>query len=161
MADIEMIDGPFWLKFAREHVLRAISERDEAAGKLDTLLTWVWGAYTTFFSAAVFVRRLTDDLRVSLFIALPMLVIPVAKFFCTEVQLPISTSFYPNIPQSIQTDLYVKVIERKTRLLRGAKIWAGISVFLIGASLITLKLSSDASDRGSKGEHKTDVIIKK
>ena len=43
MADIEMINDAYWLKFAKDHVSNAITARDDAANKLDGFLTVVWG----------------------------------------------------------------------------------------------------------------------
>ena len=132
MADLDMVNDAFWLKYAEDHVTAAISERDNAASKLDTYLGVVWPIYTAAFILGSTFNTIdhTSPGLITL-LALPILLIPIAHFLCTWVQLPPEVFFHENSPSSIKMDLYGKVIKKKScrlQLATGFAIICGISI---------------------------------
>ncbi|HEY2721624.1 MAG TPA: hypothetical protein VGI82_07860 [Chitinophagaceae bacterium] len=140
MTDIEMIDDAYWLKFAKDHVTNALTARDDAASKLDTFITYVWSVYTAVFTAALAFGEVPAKNWVKFIMVLPVILFPVAKFLCMEVQLPVPVNFYPNIPQSIENDGYATIIRSKNRMLNIAKAAVIVSAFSIALSIFVFRL---------------------
>ncbi|MDQ2753749.1 MAG: hypothetical protein M3R72_12070, partial [Bacteroidota bacterium] len=103
--DIEMIDDNFWLKYAKDHTEKATDLVNAGADKLDTFLTWAWGIYTAVFTVSIILNLVTDDYTARFIMALPVIIIPIAKFLCISVQLPVFASYFPDMPDSIINDL--------------------------------------------------------
>ncbi len=141
MAEIEMIDDAYWLKFAKDHVTNAIKMRDEAADKLDNFLTAVWALYTTAFTTAVLIGIITEKPFLKFLMALPVIIIPIAKFFCIQVQLPVLVNFYPNMPTSIEQDGYAKIVRRKSYYIKLATAFSFLSALSIGIALFVFKMN--------------------
>jgi hypothetical protein len=141
MAEIDMIDDAYWLKFAKDHVTSAITTRDDAANKLDGFLTVVWGLYTTAFTTAILLGAVTDSQMLRLIMALPVIIIPIAKFLCIQVQLPVSVNFFPNIPSSIEQQGYATIIRRKNAYMKLATIVSFLSALSIGLALFVFKMN--------------------
>ncbi len=138
--DIEMIDDNFWLKYAKDHTEKATDLVNAGADKLDTFLTWAWGIYTAVFTVAIILNLVTDDYTTRIIMALPVIIIPIAKFLCISVQLPVFASYFPDMPDSIINDLYSKVINRKHKLFQWALAIATIGVLNIGVALFIFKI---------------------
>ena len=85
MADIEMINDAFWLNYAKDHVTAAVTERDDAAGKLDTYLGIIWPLYTAAFALSSTFNIIHSEFEIPILIilSLPILLIPIARFLCT------------------------------------------------------------------------------
>src|ERR1051325_1358259 len=141
MADIEMINDAYWLKFAKDHVSNAITARDDAANKLDGFLTVVWGIYTAAFTAAVAFGNVSATSKIIMI--LPVIIIPVAKFLCIHVQLPVPVNFYPNVPDSIEQDGYAVIIRRKNSILLLAKFISFLSAISIGLAIFVYKMGNN------------------
>src|ERR1700741_5384959 len=100
MADIEMVDDYFWLKFAKDHISDAITTRDNAAKSLDTYLKFVWQIYTGFFALSTALSIIPGSICTKLIMGLPVIIVPIASFYCVKVQLPIFAHFHANEPDS-------------------------------------------------------------
>lgn len=141
MADIEMVNDAFWLKYAADHVTNAVTSRDDAANKIDTYLAAIWAIYTGVLTAGIVFHQIADNLWQIGIMALPVLILPIARFYCLNVLLPPSVRFYPNIPDSIEKVLYAKILIQKSERLVVAKRWAFVSALSIAASLFSYKIN--------------------
>jgi hypothetical protein len=146
MATIEMADDLFWLKFAKDHITDAVSSRDEAAKTLDTYLKFVWAIYTGFFAISTAFSIIPGSVITKLVMGLPVLIIPIAGFYCVKTQLPVFESFHPDEPDSIIRDLYAKIISQKNKDLTTAKLLALISALSIGVAVFIFRLGDMATN---------------
>lgn len=154
MPDIEMIDDAYWLKFAKDHVSNAITAREEAANKIDTFLGIIWPVYTTIFTTAIVFHQLTDNIYVIIIMALPVIIIPLARFLCLRVLLPPLVRFYPNIPADIEKNVYAKTVLKKSSFLLQAQVGAFIAALSIGLSLFIYKISD-----GTKNNYYVETVL--
>jgi hypothetical protein len=145
MADIEMIDDAYWLKFAKDHITSAIDQRDAAAKKIQDYLYIIWGLYTTVFALATAFTVLPVSHTSKIIMALPVMVIPIANWCCVMAQLPPSVAFYPNIPTDIEQNCYAAIVKYKTKWLFWSKLVSLLSAILIGLSIYLYKLQPDPS----------------
>lgn len=139
MSKIEMIDDQFWLKFAKDHVAGALAARDEAAGKIDTFLSWVWTVYTAVFAAGVAFNVIGTDMSTRIIMALPVVLLPLARYVCVAVLLPVETTFATNVIEKIKSDGYATILKRKNSLLNRAKFAAVLSVLSIAAAIFVFR----------------------
>jgi hypothetical protein len=141
MADIEMVNDAFWLKYAADHTTNAVTSRDDAANKIDTYLAAIWTIYTGVLTAGIVFHQVSDNLWQIAIMALPVVILPIARFYCLKVLLPPLVRFYPNIPDSIETVLYASILTQKSEGLVVAKRWAFVSALSIAASLFSYKIN--------------------
>ena len=139
-----MVDDAFWLKYAKDHTEKATDLVNSGADKLDSFLTWAWGIYTTVFTAAIILNQVSDSASSRIIMALPVIIIPIAKFLCIRVQLPVFAKYFPDIPDSIVQDLYSAVINKKHKLFN----WA-IGIAILGILNIALSLFIFKTESGS------------
>lgn len=139
--EIDMIDDKFWLNYAKVHTEKAVDTVNAGADKLDSFLTWSWTIYTTVFTAGIFFNSIEGAYWSKIIMALPVIIIPIAKMLCIQVQLPVFTRFYPNVPDSIVTDYYGKIIITKNCLFNWAKAITTLGIVMIGVALFLFKLS--------------------
>jgi hypothetical protein len=134
------IDRDYWLEFAKEEVTNSIANRERSAEKLDLFLAWVWGIYTSIFVLASFLNLLSSNIWQLISVAQPILIIMLARFYCTIVSMPStnddqSVSADPNDVASI-IDGFKLIVKDKKRKLRYAKLLSLLSIFSLTASLI-------------------------
>lgn len=139
----EIVNDAFWLQYAADHVTNAVKSRDDAAAKVDTYLAAIWTIYTGVLTAAVVFHQVSDDLFTLILLALPVLILPIARYLCLQVAIPPQVEFYETSPESIRSTLYDKVLEEKIKRLQWAKIGAAVSAVSIAVSLFAFKLNDE------------------
>jgi hypothetical protein len=141
MAEIEMIDDQYWLKFAKEAVTKAITSRDEAATKLDTYLNVVWTIYTSAFAIGTAFNVIQNDFWIRVIMALPIIILPIARLYCIRVQLPVSVQIHFDQPEDIEKNGYKVILTAKNKRLGHAKTLTIISVLSIAVAVFLFKLN--------------------
>jgi hypothetical protein len=134
------IDRDYWLDFAKEGVSKSIENREKAADKLDTFLGWTWLVYTSIFALGSLLNFVSSDIWQLIWLAQPILLIMLARYFCAVVSMPSSNnddkvSADPNDVASI-IDSFKLIVEDKKKKLQTAKVFTFISIFSITAALV-------------------------
>ena len=134
------IDRDYWLDFAKDGVSQSIGNRERAAEKLDTFLTWIWGIYTSVFALASLFNFVSSNIWQLVWVAQPILIIMLARYFCTVVLMP-STNEDANVkadPNDVASiiDSFKLIVEYKRKKLQVAKFFTFISIFSITAALV-------------------------
>ncbi len=134
------IDRDYWLDFAKDGVSNSIQNREKAAEKLDTFLTWIWGIYTSVFALASLFNFVSSNVWQLIWVAQPILIIMLARYFCTIVSMPSANndekiSADPNDVASI-IDSFKLIVQDKKKKLKVAKFFTLISILSLTASLI-------------------------
>jgi hypothetical protein len=138
------IDRDYWLDFAKEGISKGIESREKAAERLDTFLTWIWSIYTSLFALASLFNYVSSYIWQLVFVAQPILIIVLARYFCTIVSMPSTNDnddmrADPNDVASI-IDSYIIIVEDKKRKLRIAKIMTFISIISVSIALVGYNL---------------------
>ncbi len=129
------IDRDFWLEYAKNGVLGNITSTEAAAKNLDTFLMVLWTIFTTAFAVASFLDALSGTWWQIVLVGLPILVIMVARYYCTLVSLPSfkdGVEADPNIVEEI-IDSYIIISHDKKNRLKIANqltLVAILSVFI-------------------------------
>jgi len=139
----EIVNDAFWLQYAADHVTNAVKSRDDAAAKVDTYLAAIWTIYTGVLTAAVVFHQVSDNLCTLVLLALPVLILPIARYLCLQVAIPPQVVFYETSPASIRSTLYDGILKTKIRRLQWAKIGALVSAVSIAVSLFAFKLNDE------------------
>jgi len=134
------IDRDYWLDFAKDGVSNSIQNREKAAEKLDSFLTWIWGIYTSVFALASLFNFVSSNIWQLIWVAQPILIIMLARYFCTIVSMPSSNnddkiSADPNDVASI-IDSFKLIVQDKKKKLEVAKLFTLISILSLTASLV-------------------------
>lgn len=134
------IDRDYWLEFAKNGVSQSIGNREKAAEKLDTFLTWIWGIYTSVFALASLFNFVSSNVWQLIWVAQPILIIMLARYFCTIVSMPSSNdddkiSADPNDVASI-IDSFILIVKDKKKKLQVAKLFTLISIISITTALV-------------------------
>jgi hypothetical protein len=134
------IDKDFWLDFAKEGVANSIQNREKSAEKLDKFLEWIWSIYTSIFALASLFNFIGSNIWQLIWAAQPILVIMLARYFCTNVSLPSTNnderfSADPNDVASI-IDSYKFIVNHKKFKLKIAKLFTLIAIISLSASLV-------------------------
>lgn len=134
------IDRDYWLDFAKDGVSKSIGNREKAAERLDSFLTWVWGIYTSVFALASIFNFVGSNIFQLIWVAQPILIIMLARYFCAIVSMPSSNdddeiSADPNDVASIIESFKLIVADKKEKL-EVAKISTLISILSITVALV-------------------------
>ena len=134
------LDRDYWLDFAKEGVSKSIESREKGAEKLDSFLMWIWGIYTSVFTLASLLNYVSTNIYQLIFVAQPILIIMLSRFFCAMVSMP-STNNDENMladtndVASIIDSFKIIVASKKKKLLI-AKISTIVSIISICAALV-------------------------
>ena len=156
------IDRDYWLDYAKDGISKSIESRDKAAEKLDTFLTWVWGIYTSVFALASLFNYVSTNICQLIFVAQPILIIMLSRFFCTMVTMPYTNNddnmlADPNDVASI-IDSFKLIVKHKKNKLRTAIIFTFISIISISLALVGYNFFD--SDKQLKREIQTAKLNK-
>lgn len=128
------IDDAFWFTYSESLVNKHQQERNEAAGKLQNLVLWLWGIYTTFASVgfALAGKDLTTGTKILISAASGALI--VVYWLTVWAQMPMCLEFDPRSPTEIK-EAYEKSVKAKAGRLN-----LTIFVSLIASVLVTSAL---------------------
>ncbi len=130
-----IVSKKFWLEFAGNHITNSIESRDKAAAKLDDFLKWLWGIYTSVFALASIFDYISNNIYQIILVVQPVLIIIIARFFCTIVSIPGSIKADPNKADKIQ-EAHKEIIKRKIRRLQNAIIATIFSIISLSVALV-------------------------
>jgi hypothetical protein len=136
------IDDAYWFTFSEKLVNNAQDSRDQAAGKLQALVVWLWGIYTA--SAAVGFALSGKGLSWG-----STLLIAAASFFLVAVywgavwvQVPVLVKFDPRSPTEIM-QAYKTSLARKDRRLKVTLGLSMIAAIMVSLALIIASVSGE------------------
>jgi|GEM_PF-3554874 hypothetical protein len=129
------IDDDFWLEYAKSKVSKSLESRDEAAVKLDSFLSWLWVIYTSVFTLASLFNYMSPSFCQLVFVAQPIIIIMLARFFCIMVSMPGSVAADANvIPEIIEG--YQRILGNKITKLNIAIAATFISMLSLSIAIV-------------------------
>lgn len=134
------VDHQFWFDFSAKLVGSAIERRDEAAGRLQSLIVWLWTIYTATAAAgfALTERELPTGLAV--LVAAPSVLLVLAYFATVWARNPVLREFDPRVPEDIEARLYSTTVRRKQWRLGIALSLAGLAAAGVACALVAAAL---------------------
>lgn len=146
------ITDAYWFAYAQRLVDAAVASREEAAEKLRTLLAWFWTVYTTLLAvgAALVTKNYPETIKVLL--AAPVVVVPLAYWLCTQVQMPVDVGFDPRRPADIRA-AYVRAVKTKRRWLLAAQILAWLSAVTLAVAFFLTSTYAETKPEPPKAEY--------
>ncbi len=156
------IDRDYWLDFAKEGVSKSIESREKAADKLDSFLNWIWVIYTSMFALASLFNLVSANIWQLIWVAQPVLIIMMSRYFCTIVSMPSSNNddsirADPSDVASIIDSFQIIVLDKK-RKLEIAKVFTFISILSITIALVGYNICDP--DKKIKTEIQTMKLIR-
>jgi hypothetical protein len=139
MADSEPVrpalDDAYWFAQSKQMVERAISSRNEQAGKFATWLGWLWTIYTAGTTVGLTLGKTKYSFGATLLIASPSLILIIAYWQAVQAQTPTHTDFDLRSPTEIQ-EAYNRSVKQKEELLKLARRWSFAAAFAIGIAMV-------------------------
>ena len=148
------IDKQFWFDLSKEMVEGAASKRNEAAGKLQKFIVWLWGIYTASAAVGIALSKTSYSLPVIILIASPSAILIFAYWLALWVQMPVPIQFDRRISAEIR-DAHKKGVKTKSRKLNWAIALSLISAVLVSLALIAASLSKQAVSSDFKAYYET------
>jgi len=133
------IDDNYWIDYVKKSITESRNSRDKAAERLDTFLKWLWGIYTSVFALASIFDYLSNSITQLIFIILPIILIIVARYFCTRVSMPDVNKVHANNVEEIIEE-HNAILESKQKRLRWALIFTIISIVSLSVALVVYSL---------------------
>jgi hypothetical protein len=137
-----------WFDYARKTIFNSNENLEKAAGKLDTFLAVLWSVYTAMFALGTLFNFLNSSGWQLILLALPVLSMMIARYFCVEVSMPSlfykskgktsgngNDEFKPDDAKSIISS-YKQVDARKRKNLKWANNFTLVSILFITAGLL-------------------------
>lgn len=158
---MEIINDKYWLDYAKQSVINSIKARNEGAAKLQKMVLWFWGLYTTSFTIGVSINLINAPLWVLVFLGLPIITLIITYWLCIWTQLPIESTFDPRIPFEIKLG-YNRSVKEKNRRFKFALVGTLISSIILALALFSLSFvekKSHYSVSAMVSENKNFLII--
>ena len=139
-------DVEFWRDLEKSTIKSAVTARNEAASKLQTLVTWLWGITTSgtlggvAFKLVVNASVTNPNLSLStILIALASALLVATYWLCVRAQFPIELSFVdPNTGDELIAirNNYEKALKAKNNWLRLALGFSALATVIVSLALI-------------------------
>lgn len=128
------LNDSYWFDYSEKLVTNASEKRDQAAEKLQKMVLWLWGIYTTYAAVGFALSEKSLDIAsVTIIVAASAALI--AVYWSTVwVQMPITFTYDPRCPEDIQ-DTHSKIINEKSKRLN-----ITLSLSVIAAGLVSVAL---------------------
>jgi len=130
----ELTEIQFWKKFSRDAISQSISNVEDSGAKIQTGIGLIWTIYTTAAVVGTSIFKPGFPWYINLLIGLPILLIMIAYFFTTKVQVHSVERVDPhNIDFLINS--FEKVMLQKKRLLDMALYLMLATTIVIGIAV--------------------------
>jgi hypothetical protein len=133
------IDDQFWFDYSEKMVNSAVEQRDQAAYKIQTLVTWLWGIYTASAAVGFALSGKGLSLWPTLTIASASAALIGVYWATVWVVTPALGQFDPRSPDDIREDFngLIRMKDRRLNITLAAGLVAAalVSVALIVASV--------------------------
>lgn len=142
---VPQVDDAFWFDYSKKLVENAIERRDQAAGKLQKLVLWLWGIYTGSAAIGFSLSEKDLSLEVTLLVASASASLIAVYWGTFWVQMPIRTdSFDPRSPDEISS-AYLSSLVNKDLRLKVTLVLSIIAAVMVSVSLLATSVSDKKS----------------
>jgi hypothetical protein len=129
------IDDAYWFSMSEDLVNKSMSRHEEAAGKLQNLVLWLWGIYTTYAALGATLAGKSIALWAILLIALASAALIFVYWGTVWVQAPVQVSFDPRSPDDISY-AFGRILETKQKRFAVTMAGSVVAAFLVAVALM-------------------------
>lgn len=129
------LDDQYWFDFSQTLVGKALDARDQAAAKLQTLVLWLWGIYTSLAAIGFTLasKNLSTSDTTAIMLASGALI---AVYWLTVwVQMPKLVQFEPRSPDDIRVKAYAANLKGKQFRLTLSLLASVVAAALVAYAL--------------------------
>jgi len=135
MENVKIVNDLHWLGWAKDAADKTIDEIEKGAHDLDIFVEWLWGIYTTLYViGTITLSALHIPVWIIWLLAVPIITLIIAKWLCSNAQLPINVNIDPIVPLSIKNG-YNILVRKKQKRLKYAQAVTLLSVVLVAVGL--------------------------
>jgi hypothetical protein len=151
-----VVDDQFWFNLSGKMVTESYENINTFAGKLQTFMLWLWGAFTTYSTLYLGLKDIEYPIYIILLTVLASCSIIIVYFLTVYVQIPKVDTFDPKIPTQIQ-NVYKTKLTVKISLLNKTLVATIISLVLVTCALLFMSLYGKKEHENLKYEFRTSV----
>jgi hypothetical protein len=152
MADPEQaprpkVDDAYWFAVSEDLVTKSLGAHEAAAAKLQTLVLWLWGIYTTYATVGIALAGKSLPLWATVLIALASAALIGVYWGTFWVQAPIGAfEFDPRSPDDIRY-AFTGILEERNRRFKLTLAGSVIAASMVAVALIVASTSKSESAR--------------
>lgn len=129
------LDDQYWFDFSENLTKNAVSKRDEAAGKLQNLVIWLWGIYTASAAVGFTLSGKSLSILPTVLIAAASAALIAVYWGTIWVQMPDLIEFDPRSPTEIKK-AYSNLVTSKHRRLKFTVVLSIIAAVMVSLALL-------------------------
>jgi len=134
------LDDAYWFTYSKDIVEKAVTSRNEQAGRFQTFIVWLWGIYTASAAVGLTLGSKNFPWYSTVLIALPSVILILAYWSTVYAQTPPYVGFDPRSPTEIMA-AYDLGVREKEKLLLKTKRWSLAAALAIGVALVAASLA--------------------
>lgn len=142
------IDMAYWFAYSKTLVDGAVKQRDDAAERLQNLVTWLWTIYTAGVTVGVTLGKASLAEWQAVLLGIPSIMLPLVYCMTLWVRGPNLVTFDPRSPSDIE-GVYDKAVQSKTKRLRLTVFVAYVTTVVVGVAIIGSSLATATHDAAS------------
>ncbi len=152
------VDHQYWFDYSKDALDAALIRRDEAAARIQRLVTWLWGIYTgsTAIGFALFEKSLPNDAM--LVILGGNLALIVVYWATVWVQVPVARSFDPRSPTEIRA-AHGEAVRLKQFRLNVTLFLALAAGILVSLAIVTAALAEPVVRPSPAPEYRIETEV--
>jgi len=144
----------FWLNYPKESNEDFLKAIDAGAAKLQAMVLWFWGLYTSAFTLGVSINYIKAPLWVLASFVSPIVLLILSYWYCVFAQLPVIVGLIPQkgYDPTKEDDIrkeYDAGLKRKYNRLKGASFLTFISALFLGIALSSLPIAKKETPSAS------------
>lgn len=139
------IDDGYWFSVSEDLVGKSLGTHEAAAAKLQNLVVWLWGIYTTYATVGIALAGKSLPLWATLLIALASAALIGVYWGTIWVQAPAGFEFDPRSPDDIRY-AFTGILEERNRRFKLTLAGSVLAAFLVALALVvasTVKAEPD------------------
>ncbi len=144
-----LVDDKYWFDYSEKHVSTAVERRDKAAAKLQNLVLWLWGIYTTYAAVGFVLSKKPIGLLSTILIAAASAFLIAVYWGTVWVQMPPLVHFDRKSASQIR-EKHGLIVKTKDIRLKVTLLLSIIAAIMVTVALIVASVSK-AGQEGPNG----------
>ena len=111
------VGDQYWFDYSKKLVDQSQEKSEQAAAKLQNLVIWLWGIYTTFATVGFALSGKNFNFWTTFIIASASATLILVYWGTVWVQMPVLISFDPRSPTDIRNVHHITIHKKRIRLI--------------------------------------------
>jgi hypothetical protein len=133
------INDQFWFDYSEKLINESHTNADKAAEKLQNLILWLWGIYTTYCVVGSSLQESQYSFWMTFLIVLSSVFLILVYGGTVWIQIPVKTSFDPRSPDDIK-EAYKIILLNKIFRFKITFFFVVISIIMVSLSLVLISI---------------------